>query len=191
MRVKNCLSMKVGPPSRGHLQGLACPSSSCRRVSFHLTVTTTFLHNAQHQGMLKISEKRPYASNKTKNQQYPVTPRNGKAQNHLFRNTADWSASCALLLSRYHGHVHLLMQIGNYLGALQNWVRMQRDADPQDKLIFSIVGWHALTLPQNPGSLLDARNDMLATLLAIGLDPEKSIIFHQDQVYISSLMYST
>lgn len=81
------------------------------------------------------------------------------------------------------------MQIGNYLGALQNWVRMQRDADPQDKLIFSIVGWHALTLPQNPGSLLDARNDMLATLLAIGLDPEKSIIFHQDQVYVSSLMF--
>lgn len=81
------------------------------------------------------------------------------------------------------------MQIGNYLGALQNWVRMQRDADPQDKLIFSIVGWHALTLPQNPQSLLEARNDMLATLLAIGLDPEKSIIFHQDQVYVSSLMY--
>lgn len=40
MRVKNCLSMKVGPPSRGHPQGLAYPS--CRRVSFHLTVTTAF-----------------------------------------------------------------------------------------------------------------------------------------------------
>ncbi|KAI5117410.1 hypothetical protein M0805_004632, partial [Coniferiporia weirii] len=72
-------------------------------------------------------------------------------------------------------------QIGNYLGALQNWVKMQRDAGPQDQLIFSVVGWHALTLPQNPQTLLEARNDMFATLIAIGLDPERAIIFHQDQ----------
>ena len=77
---------------------------------------------------------------------------------------------------------HSSTQIGNYLGALRNWVKMQRDAEPQDQLIFSIVGWHALTLPQNPKSLLEARNDMLAVLLAIGLDPQRSIIFHQDQV---------
>ena len=79
---------------------------------------------------------------------------------------------------------HSSTQIGNYLGALRNWVKMQRDAKPQDQLIFSIVGWHALTLPQNPKSLLEARNDMLAVLLAIGLDPQRSIIFHQDQVNI-------
>ncbi|KAF7791059.1 hypothetical protein EIP86_002019 [Pleurotus ostreatoroseus] len=71
--------------------------------------------------------------------------------------------------------------LGNFLGALQNWVKLQREADPQDKLIFSIVGWHSLTLPQNPASLLTARREMLAALLAIGLDPKRCIIFHQDE----------
>ncbi|KAI6125320.1 hypothetical protein EV401DRAFT_1939315 [Pisolithus croceorrhizus] len=47
-------------------------------------------------------------------------------------------------------------------------------------LLFSIVGWHALTLPQDPAALRSARDDMLAMLLAIGLDHERSILFHQD-----------
>lgn len=68
------------------------------------------------------------------------------------------------------------------MGALLNWVNIQRNAQPGDKLIFSIVGWHALTLPQDPKALSDARREMLAVLLAIGLDPERSIIFHQDDV---------
>ncbi|OCB91092.1 hypothetical protein A7U60_g1657 [Sanghuangporus baumii] len=71
--------------------------------------------------------------------------------------------------------------IGNYLGALRNWVKMQREAEPDDQLIFSVVGWHALTLPQDPRKLLQTRNDTFAALVAIGLDPERSIIFHQDQ----------
>ncbi|KAG1749556.1 hypothetical protein EDB19DRAFT_1680884 [Suillus lakei] len=71
--------------------------------------------------------------------------------------------------------------LGNYLGALSNWVKLQKSAEPEDKLLFSIVGWHALTLPQNPAALLAARNDMLAVLLAIGIDPNRSILFHQDQ----------
>ena len=59
---------------------------------------------------------------------------------------------------------------------------MQSEAAPEDQLIFSVVGWHALTLPQDPRKLLQTRNDTFATLVAIGLDPERSIIFHQDQV---------
>ncbi|KAI6094821.1 hypothetical protein EV401DRAFT_2049109, partial [Pisolithus croceorrhizus] len=51
---------------------------------------------------------------------------------------------------------------------------------PADTLLFSIVGWLALTLPQDPATLRSGRDDMLATLLAIGLDPERSIVFHQD-----------
>jgi tryptophanyl-tRNA synthetase len=52
------------------------------------------------------------------------------------------------------------------------------------------VGWHALTLPQDPKILSDSRMDMLATLLAIGIDPKRSIVFHQDQVSsgVSSLV---
>lgn len=73
-------------------------------------------------------------------------------------------------------------QLGNMLGALLNWVKLQRDAAPDDQLIYSIVGWHALTLPQDPKGLSVARRDMLAVLLAVGLDPKRSIIFHQDEV---------
>ncbi|KAJ7063692.1 hypothetical protein C8F01DRAFT_1251215 [Mycena amicta] len=72
-----------------------------------------------------------------------------------------------------------LPHLGNYLGALSNWVKLQ-NANPQDRLIFSVVGWHALTLPQNPKALAASRRDTLAVLLAIGLDPQRSIIFHQD-----------
>jgi tryptophanyl-tRNA synthetase len=73
-------------------------------------------------------------------------------------------------------------QLGNYLGALSNWVKLQRDAAPDDQLLFSIVGWHALTMPQDPKTLSIGRTDMLAALLAIGLNPDRCIIFHQDHV---------
>ncbi|CAE6434722.1 unnamed protein product [Rhizoctonia solani] len=72
--------------------------------------------------------------------------------------------------------------LGNYLGALVNWVNLQRNAAPTDRLFFSIVGLHALTLPQNPVKLRQERLDTLAILLAIGLDPRRSVIFCQDQV---------
>ncbi|KAF9792587.1 hypothetical protein BJ322DRAFT_1116218 [Thelephora terrestris] len=70
--------------------------------------------------------------------------------------------------------------LGNYLGALANWVKLQNGASPDDRLLYSIVGWHALTLPQDPKALRAARWEMLASLLATGLDPRRSIIFHQD-----------
>ncbi|KIK96676.1 hypothetical protein PAXRUDRAFT_289745 [Paxillus rubicundulus Ve08.2h10] len=70
--------------------------------------------------------------------------------------------------------------LGNYLGALSNWVKLQKTVEPNDVLLFSIVGWHALTLPQDPVSLRSARDDMLAVILATGIDPTRSILFHQD-----------
>ena len=73
-------------------------------------------------------------------------------------------------------------KLGNLLGALLNWVDLQRNAAPEDRLVFSIVGWHALTLPQDPETLRASRRDMLAVLLAIGIDPKRSILFHQDEV---------
>jgi tryptophanyl-tRNA synthetase len=68
---------------------------------------------------------------------------------------------------------------------LLNWVKLQNDAAPTDELFFSIVGWHALTLPQDPVALSASRSYMLATLLAIGLDPKRSVIFHQDHVGVN------
>lgn len=70
--------------------------------------------------------------------------------------------------------------LGNYLGALSNWVKLQNEANVNDELIFSIVGWHAITLPQKAQELSGSRWDMLATLLAIGIDPKRSTLFHQD-----------
>ena len=65
---------------------------------------------------------------------------------------------------------------------MTNWVKLERDSSPQDELLYTVVGWHALTLPQDPKALKESRMDMMATLLAIGLDSKRSIIFHQDQV---------
>ncbi|KAK0458605.1 uncharacterized protein EV420DRAFT_1543381 [Desarmillaria tabescens] len=70
--------------------------------------------------------------------------------------------------------------LGNYFGALANWVKLQREAESDDVLLYMVASWHALTLPQDPVQLANARNDTLAVLLAIGLDPKRSIIFHQD-----------
>lgn len=63
---------------------------------------------------------------------------------------------------------------------------LQKSASSQDDLIFSVVGLHALTMPQDPKTLLNERTDLMAALLAIGLDPDRCTIFHQDEV---SLFY--
>ena len=72
--------------------------------------------------------------------------------------------------------------LGNYLGALQQWVKLQNDAPLTTKLFFSIVDLHAITVRQNPERLRNWKFETLATLLAIGLDPSRSIIFFQSDV---------
>ncbi|KAF8872659.1 hypothetical protein CPB84DRAFT_1838988 [Gymnopilus junonius] len=73
-----------------------------------------------------------------------------------------------------------ILHLGNYLGAISNWVKLQNEALPNDEILFTIVGWHALTLPQNPQQLSASRRDMLATLLAFGIDPKRSVVFYQE-----------
>ncbi|EEH35784.2 tryptophanyl-tRNA synthetase [Paracoccidioides lutzii Pb01] len=72
--------------------------------------------------------------------------------------------------------------LGNYLGALQQWVRLQNEALHSTKLIFSIVDLHALTVPQDPSILGQCRKQMLAALIAVGIDPKRSTIFFQSAV---------
>lgn len=72
--------------------------------------------------------------------------------------------------------------LGNYLGALREWVKLQNEAQPGTKLIFSIVDLHALTVPQEAGQLRKWRKEAFATLLAVGLDPKRSTIFYQSEV---------
>ncbi|KAK1831713.1 mitochondrial tryptophan--tRNA ligase [Podospora conica] len=72
--------------------------------------------------------------------------------------------------------------VGNYLGALKQWKRMQDTAEPDTKLIFSIVDLHALTTSRPHGQLTQWKREMLAAILAIGIDPARSTIFHQSTV---------
>jgi tryptophanyl-tRNA synthetase len=70
------------------------------------------------------------------------------------------------------------LTIGNYMGALRQWVNMQDDYD----CIYCIVDLHAITVRQDPEKLRKATLDTLALYLACGIDPNKSTIFVQSHV---------
>src|SRR3954467_2709413 len=72
------------------------------------------------------------------------------------------------------GEVHL----GNYLGALRNWVAGQHDADA----FHGIVDLHALTVTEQPGVIGDTTVRLAAVLFAIGLDPDVATVFVQSHV---------
>jgi tryptophanyl-tRNA synthetase len=72
------------------------------------------------------------------------------------------------------GNLHL----GNYLGAIRNWVALQHDFE----CIFCIVDLHALTQPQDPLELRKATREVTAAYIAAGVDPERCIIFNQSTV---------
>ena len=75
--------------------------------------------------------------------------------------------------------------LGNYLGALSQWVALQEEATAgggATRLLYSVVDLHAITLPQDAVQLRRWRREMLAALLAVGLDPARSTIFHQSSV---------
>ena len=73
------------------------------------------------------------------------------------------------------------LQIGNYFGALQNWVRLQND--PSYDCFYFVADWHALTSDYADTSAI-AENTLQVAIdfLAAGLDPQKSVIFLQSQV---------
>lgn len=72
------------------------------------------------------------------------------------------------------GEIHL----GNYLGAVRNWVRLQDEYE----CFYCIVDLHALTVPQDPHELPRRVGEAIATNLACGLDPERSVFFVQSDV---------
>ncbi|XP_019511357.1 PREDICTED: tryptophan--tRNA ligase, mitochondrial isoform X2 [Hipposideros armiger] len=69
--------------------------------------------------------------------------------------------------------------LGNYLGAIESWVRLQ---DKHSSVLYSIVDLHSITAAQDPAVLRQSILDMTAALLACGINPEKSILFQQSQV---------
>ena len=72
------------------------------------------------------------------------------------------------------GNLHL----GNYLGAICNFVRLQNDFDS----IYCIVDLHAITVWQDPAELVASTREVTAAFIAAGIDPERNIIFNQSQV---------
>ena len=70
------------------------------------------------------------------------------------------------------------LHIGNYLGALKNWVALQEEYES----LYCIVNLHALTLPQDPTELRQKTLDLARIYLAAGVDPEISTIFIQSDV---------
>jgi len=73
------------------------------------------------------------------------------------------------------GNLHL----GNYLGAIRNWVTLQADYE----CIYCMVDMHAITVFQDPAELKASTREVTASLLASGIDPKTSIVFNQSQVH--------
>src|SRR3954464_13584089 len=70
------------------------------------------------------------------------------------------------------------LHIGNYLGAVKNWVELQHKYES----FFCIVDYHAITIPYEPADLRRRTDEMALGLLAAGLDPEKCTLFVQSRV---------
>ena len=70
------------------------------------------------------------------------------------------------------------LHIGNYLGAVKNWVTLQR----QYESFFCIVDYHAITVPYEPADLRERTRDMAISLLAAGIDPSACTLFVQSMV---------
>ena len=76
------------------------------------------------------------------------------------------------------GNLHL----GNYLGAIRNWVRMQDGLPAGGQCLFFLADLHAISMPHDPAQLRRGTLEMAAALLACGIDPARSILFNQAQV---------
>jgi len=74
------------------------------------------------------------------------------------------------------GNLHL----GNYLGAIKNFVELNNDN--KNNCIFCVVDLHAITVSQEPNELRNNIRETVATFIASGIDPKKSIIFNQSRV---------
>ncbi|MFZ2882626.1 MAG: tryptophan--tRNA ligase, partial [Candidatus Moraniibacteriota bacterium] len=70
------------------------------------------------------------------------------------------------------------LHIGNYLGAIQNWVKLQNEYDS----IFCVVDMHAITVPQDPAVLRRRTIEIAKIYLAAGIDPNNCAIFIQSHV---------
>ena len=87
----------------------------------------------------------------------------------------------ALLMKRIFSGVQPTgnLHLGNYLGAIRNWVRLQ---DEFEDCLFCVVDLHAITVWQEPKDLVANTREVAAAMIAAGIDPERNVIFNQSQV---------
>ncbi|AKH42676.1 tryptophanyl-tRNA synthetase [Altererythrobacter atlanticus] len=74
------------------------------------------------------------------------------------------------------------LHLGNYLGAIRNWVRMQDSLEEGSQCLFFLADLHAISMPHVPAELRAGTLEMTAALVACGIDPDRSILFNQAQV---------
>ena len=74
------------------------------------------------------------------------------------------------------------LHLGNYLGAIRQWVTMQDAMRPEDTCLFFLADLHALSQPVVPSQLAANTIEMAAALIACGIDPNRSILFNQARV---------
>jgi len=76
---------------------------------------------------------------------------------------------------RPSGKLHL----GNYLGAIKNWIELQDEAE---QAIFAVVDYHGITTPFDPKTYHNQVMDVILEYLAAGIDPEKSLLIRQSKI---------
>ncbi len=76
------------------------------------------------------------------------------------------------------GNLHL----GNYLGAIRNWVKMQDEMDSESQCFFFLADMHSITVHETREQRLRNVRDMAAALVAAGIDPDRSVLFNQARV---------
>ena len=76
---------------------------------------------------------------------------------------------------RPSGKLHL----GNYLGAIKNWIELQ---DKTDQAIFAVVDYHGITTPFDPKKYRGQVMDVVLDYLAAGVDPDKALLIRQSKV---------
>ena len=74
------------------------------------------------------------------------------------------------------------LTIGNYLGAIRNWVSLQDEKSDEYNFLYCVVDMHAITVRQTPAELRRRTLETMALYLAAGINPEKSLIFVQSHV---------
>lgn len=72
--------------------------------------------------------------------------------------------------------------LGNYLGAMKNWVDLQYSLPKESTIYYCIVDLHAITVPYDPTTLRQDRDEMWCALYSVGIDMQRCIVFEQSAV---------